>query len=89
MIEPQDKYLPLYTDTEHFITLITGGRGSAKSFNAGTFIERLSFEEGHIMLYCRYTMASAAISVIPEFTEKIEADGTGEFSISQKQILKT
>lgn len=79
MIEPQDKYLPLYTDTEHFIILITGGRGSAKSFNAGTFIERLSFEEGHIMLYCRYTMASAAISVIPEFTEKIEADGTGEF----------
>ena len=79
MIEPQDIYLPLYEDTEHFIILITGGRGSGKSFNAGTFIERLSFEEGHVILYCRYTMASAAISVIPEFTEKIEADGTGEF----------
>ena len=87
MIEPQDKYLPLYTDTEHFIILITGGRGSAKSFNAGTFIERLSFEEGHIMLYCRYTMASAAISVIPEFTEKIEADGTGDlFNITKTDI---
>lgn len=79
MIQPQDIYLPLYEDTDHFIILITGGRGSGKSFNAGTFIERLSFEEGHVILYCRYTMASAAISVIPEFTEKIEADGTGEF----------
>lgn len=79
MIEPQEIYLPLYADTEHFIILITGGRGSGKSFNAGTFIERLSFEARHVILYCRYTMASAAISVIPEFTEKIEADGTGEF----------
>lgn len=79
MIEPQDIYLPLYDDTEHFIILITGGRGSGKSFNAGAFVERLTFEEGHIILYCRYTMASAAISVIPEFTEKIEADGTNDF----------
>lgn len=79
MIEPQDIYIPLYTDTEHSIILITGGRGSGKSFNAGAFIERLSFEEGHVILYCRYTMASAAISVIPEFAEKIEADGTEEF----------
>lgn len=79
MIKPQDIYLPLYTDTDHSIILITGGRGSGKSFNAGTFIERLSFEEGHVILYCRYTMVSAAISVIPEFTEKIEADGTEEF----------
>lgn len=79
MIEPQDIYLPLYEDDKHFIILLTGGRGSGKSFNAGTFIERLSFEEGHVILYCRYTMTSAAISVIPEFTEKIDADGTGEF----------
>ena len=79
MIQPQDIYLPLYDDTEHFIILITGGRGSGKSYNAGTFIERLTFEAGHVILYCRYTMVSAAMSVIPEFTEKIEADGTGEF----------
>lgn len=79
MIEPQDAYLPLYEDTEHFIILITGGRGSGKSFNAGAFVERLTFEEGHVILFCRYTMTSAAVSIIPEFIEKIEADGTGEF----------
>ena len=79
MIEPQDAYLPLYEDTEHFIILITGGRGSGKSFNAGAFVERLTFEEGHVILFCRYTMTSAAVSIIPEFVEKIEADGAGEF----------
>ena len=44
MIVPQEIYHPLYTDNEKFIILITGGRGSGKSFNASTFIERLTFE---------------------------------------------
>ena len=30
MIVPQPIYHPLYTDTEKFIILITGGRGSGK-----------------------------------------------------------
>lgn len=61
---------------------------SGKSFSASTFIERLTFELGkdesgervnHQILYCRYTMVSAAVSVIPEFMEKIELDGTGKY----------
>lgn len=44
MIVPQEIYHPLYEDKEKFIILITGGRGSGKSFNASTFIERLTFE---------------------------------------------
>ena len=42
MIVPQENYHPLYEDKEKFIILITGGRGSGKSFNASTFIERFS-----------------------------------------------
>lgn len=65
---------------------------SGKSFNASTFIERLTFELNkyiedsgevrkivHNILYTRYTMTSANISVIPEFLEKIEADGTQQY----------
>lgn len=90
MIQPQDIYIPLYTDTEHPIILITGGRGSGKSFNVGAFIERLSFEQGHVILYTRYTMTSASISVIPEFQEKIEADGTQEFfDVTKTDIQNT
>ena len=44
MIVPQEIYHPLYENKEKFIILITGGRGSGKSFNASTFIERLTFE---------------------------------------------
>lgn len=63
---------------------------SGKSYSAGTFIERLTFEYNpaqklaHKILYTRYTMVSAAISVIPEVKEKIEADGTQDYFKSTK-----
>lgn len=85
MIVPQEIYHPLYTDTEKFIILITGGRGSGKSFNASTFIERLTFEMTpvekivHQILYTRYTMVSAGMSIIPEMIEKIDLDGTTKY----------
>lgn len=92
MIINHEIYYPLYTDKEHFIILVTGGRGSGKSFGIGGFLERLSFElkrKGlskaesdkivHKILYTRYTMTSASISIIPEFLEKIELDGTTRY----------
>lgn len=93
MIKTQKVYEPMYTDKEHFIILITGGRGSGKSFNAATFIERLTFEKteegiAHKVLYSRYTMTSASISVIPEVLEKIEADGTEKFFACRKQDIE-
>jgi phage terminase large subunit len=84
-IDPQDVYLPLYLDKEKFIILITGGRGSGKSYNGATFIERLTFEKTpvekmvHQILYTRYTMISASMSVIPEFLEKVQDEGTSRF----------
>ena len=87
MIITQEVYDPLYTDKEKFIILLTGGRGSAKSFNATTFIERLTFEKGHKVLFSRYTLTSAELSIIPEFIEKIELDGTQRFfKITKKDI---
>ncbi len=85
MIVPQEIYHPLYEDKEKFIILITGGRGSGKSFNASTFIERLTFEMTpvekivHQILYTRYTMVSASMSIIPEMMEKIDLDGTTKY----------
>lgn len=87
MIHTHDVYKPLYDDKEKFIILVTGGRGSGKSFSTSCFIERLTFELGenegkkiaHQILYTRYTMTSASISVIPEFLEKVDADGTSKY----------
>lgn len=93
MITTHPIYYPLYNDKDKFIILITGGRGSGKSFAASAFIERLTFEFtpekiSHQILYTRYTMVSANISIIPEMLEKIELDGTGKyFSATKTDIL--
>lgn len=99
MIQTHKCYLPLYEDTGHFIILVTGGRGSGKSFGLSAFIERLTFELGrkedgeavnHNVLYTRYTMVSAGISVIPEFMEKVELDGTADyFHATKSDVVNT
>lgn len=86
-IKIADPYIPLYNDKKKFIILITGGRGSGKSFNGSLFLERLSFKKGHSILFSRYTMSSAADSVIPEFQEKINLEGTSKFFTVKKNNI--
>ena len=87
MITLNPKYSPLFSnDTRFFI--ITGGRGSAKSFAVGTFINLLSFEQGHTILFTRQTMTSAHLSIIPEFQEKIDMmEHNDYFSITKSEII--
>lgn len=83
------KYRPLWT-TNCFITIVTGGRGSGKSFAVGDFIENLSFEKGHKILFTRYTLYSASDSIIPEFEEKIELEGhSAHFYVTKSDIINT
>ena len=66
---------------------MTGGRGSGKSFSVMSIIAMLTQEEGHRILYTRYTMRAASISVIPEFLEKIELLGWQDrFHVTKDQI---
>lgn len=52
--------------------LLTGGRGSAKSFAVSTWAcYNLTNKDNWKVLYTRYTLQSAEISIIPEFLEKI------------------
>jgi phage terminase large subunit len=67
--------------------VVTGGRGSGKSFEVGRFITLLSFEQGHKILFTRQTMTSAHLSIIPEFKEKIELLKLEDmFNISKSEI---
>jgi phage terminase large subunit len=54
------------------ISLLREVEGSSKSFGVGTFVNLLSFEVGHKILFTRQTMTSAHLSIIPEFQEKID-----------------
>ena len=71
MIDINKKYAPItQTDSRYFI--ITGGRGSGKSFSINLLLVLLTYEKGHTILFTRYTLASAYVSIIPEFIEKLE-----------------
>lgn len=80
------KYKSLYENTTRFF-IITGGRGSGKSFEVGAFASALSFETGHKILFTRYTMKSANDSIIPEFQEKIDLiEANHIFDINKSEI---
>jgi len=81
-----DKYGVLFVEESRYFVL-TGGRGSGKSFAATVFLVLLTYEAGHKILFTRYTMVSASSSIIPEFIEKLELLNVIEdFRITKDEI---
>lgn len=86
-IQLNDKYVPLFTDKSRYF-VVTGGRGSGKSFGVNVFLLNLTYESGHKVLFTRFTLTSAAASIIPEFIEKIELMGVeSDFRITKDEII--
>ena len=84
-----EKYNPLF-DNDNRYYVVTGGRGSGKSYTVTMFLLSLTYESGHVILFTRYTLTSAHISIIPEFLEKIEAiDRFQDFHITKDEIINT
>ena len=80
------KYLVLENESRYYI--VTGGRGSGKSFALTTLLCLLTYEKGHVILFTRYTLRSAAISIIPEFLEKIELlNRADDFYVTKDEIV--
>ena len=77
--------MPLGGDTRYFV--VTGGRGSGKSYSVNSLLVALTYERWHTILFTRYTMASSHISIIPEFIEKLEElDKVEDFHITKDEI---
>jgi phage terminase large subunit len=86
LIKVSEPYHPLYLSKKPII-LITGGRGSGKSFQTALFLKRLTYQKNHVILFTRYTMTSAEKSVIPEFNDKVERENDSKyFDITVKEI---
>ena len=81
------KYRVFHTsDARYFI--VTGGRGSGKSFAINTILLMLTYQAGHTILFTRYTLRAAGISIIPEFIEKLELlNVSQEFKITRDEII--
>ena len=86
MIEVNKKYAPIATDDSRYF-IITGGRGSGKSFSVNLMLVLLTYEAGHTILFTRYTLASAYISIIPEFIDKLETLNIfSDFRVTKDEI---
>lgn len=87
MFQINEKFKPLFLDDSRYFVL-TGGRGSMKSFTVTTFLLLLTYENEQTILFTRYTLTSADISIIPEFIEKIElANLENDFAITKNEII--
>ena len=86
MITIKNKYKPLGSNSRYFV--ITGGRGSGKSYSINLFLLLLTYEQGHTILFTRYTLTSAHVSIIPEFIDKIDTlDLNNDFYITKDEII--
>lgn len=87
MIDVNLKYEPIKTsDARYFI--VTGGRGSGKSYSINLLLLLLTFEAGHTILFTRFTLSSAYVSIIPEFIDKIETlELQDYFYITKNEII--
>jgi len=80
------KYKAFANDSRYFI--ITGGRGSGKSYSINLLLLLLTYETNHVILFTRYTLTSAHVSIIPEFIDKIDLlDKHADFHITKDEII--
>ena len=87
-VQLHNKYQPLLLAKHNRYSIVTGGRGSGKSYGLTMYLLLLSMESNHVILFTRYTMTSAQISIIPEFLEKIELLGLEDmFHITKTEII--
>lgn len=86
MLVLNKKYEPLVVnDTRYFV--VTGGRGSGKSFTVNTILCLLMLEKNQRILFLRQTLTSAYISIIPEFKDKISLLGLDNmFEVTKTEI---
>jgi len=88
LIKLNKKWNALGSDSRYFVC--TGGRGSSKSYSLNSFLLLLTYEVGHVILFTRYTLTSAHVSIIPEFIDKIDtANLNNDFYITKDEIVNT
>lgn len=86
-IDISEAYYPLFkADTRY--TIVTGGRGSGKSFALACAVLMSTYDDPFNILYTRYTLVSADVSIIPEYTEKIDLlDCADDFTIKRREVI--
>ena len=87
-IKINDKFKPLIYNKDCRYFILTGGRGSSKSFTTTLVNTTETFQPNNRTLFTRYTMASAHLSIIPEYLEKIDLLNVNQFFDINKTDIK-
>lgn len=86
-IKIKNKYSSLVTSDVRY-HLVTGGRGSGKSYSVNTLLCLLMLEDDRTILFLRKTLTSAHLSIIPEFLDKIKTMGLESlFHVTKTEIF--
>ena len=88
MIKINDKFQTLFEQPKNIrYYIVTGGRGSSKSYTVTIWANLSILDSTTKVLFTRYTLTSANISIIPEFLEKIELLGIeNDFHVTKSEI---
>ena len=87
-IKASSPYLPLFQRGGTRYKLILGGRGSAKSFTVSTALIDRTYDDDGTILFTRFTLVNAEVSILPEFVDKIERLGLqGDFTKSGNDLV--
>jgi len=88
MVDINEKYQPLFYNKDKRYHIVTGGRGSGKSFAVTLFLVLLTEQANEVILFTRYTLVSAHISIIPEFLGMIELLGWDDrFTVTKEAVI--
>ena len=90
-VKINEKFKPLFKQPKGVrYYIVTGGRGSSKSYSISLWDCLKTFEQNSKTLYTRYTLISAKKSIIPEFEEKIEVlNASDHFTVNNNDITNT
>jgi phage terminase large subunit len=82
-------YSPLFQPPPEWVryTVVTGGRGSGKTTATSTANVCDTYRDDKTVLYSRYTLVSAEVSVIPEYIDKINLLGKGRHFRATKESV--
>lgn len=82
------KYKPLFRKPKTRYKIITGGRGSGKSYAISSALVCDTYNDSFNTLFTRYTMVAAHDSIIPEFTDKVELfNCENDFEITKRDVV--
>ncbi len=81
------KYRPLWEPKTRYV-IMTGGRGSGKSYALSCAMLDSTYLDPYNVLYTRWNLTAAEISIIPEFTEKMDIGNCREAFYVKRQSVQ-